>query len=265
MYLAAPLAPDALERLFRAQVEIVAAVAFDEKTGAVTRSERQMLGALALSERVAPESDIEARSAVFVERVRARGVTAIPWSDNALRTRQRLAFLHALDSTWPDMTDDALLRTVDDWLAPQLHLVRRWSDLAKADLGGALMSLAPHALRRQLDRLAPTHITVATGSNVPVDYSDPGAPALAVRLQELFGTTDTPSVGGGRVPVTLHLLSPAGRPIQVTRDLGRFWSGSYAEVRKEMRGRYPRHPWPDDPLAAEPTRRAKPRKPRGGR
>jgi ATP-dependent helicase HrpB len=137
--------------------------------------------------------------------------------------------------------------------------VRKWDDVRHADVAGALRLLVPPALRGRIDTLAPTHLTVPTGSRIPVDYADPAAPVMRVRLQEMFGVTDTPRVGGGRVPVTLHLLSPAGRPLQVTRDLGGFWRGSYAEVRKEMRGRYPRHPWPEDPAAAEPTRRAKPR------
>ncbi|MFN9213958.1 MAG: ATP-dependent helicase C-terminal domain-containing protein, partial [Gemmatimonadota bacterium] len=132
-------------------------------------------------------------------------------------------------------------------------------DVARVDLAEALLTLVPWELRRRLDAIAPTHLEVPTGSRIPVDYGDPAAPVLAVRLQELFGSAETPRVGGGRVPVTLHLLSTAHRPVQVTRDLAGFWRTSYFDVRKDLRGRYPRHPWPEDPLAAPPTRRAKPR------
>ena len=165
----------------------------------------------------------------------------------------------SIDAAWPAVDDAALLGAADTWLPAALAGVRKWEDVRHADVAGALRLLLPPALAGRLDSLAPTHLVVPTGSRIPVDYADPAAPLIRVRLQEMFGATDTPRVGGGRVPVTLHLLSPAGRPLQVTRDLGGFWRGSYAEVRKEMRGRYPRHPWPDDPAAAEPTRRAKPR------
>ncbi len=260
VYLAAALDRDAIERLFAAQIVTTRDVALDERTGAVLSTERRLLGALVLAEHSAPETDANRRAEAFAGRVRRDGPAALPWSESAAGVRQRIAFLRTLDPTWPDVSDGALAARLDEWLVPALGNVRRWDDIGRADLGAALLALAGPALRVQFDRIAPSHVTVATGSRVPVDYSDPAAPRIAVRLQELFGTRDTPSVGGGRVPLTIQLLSPAGGPIQVTRDLGRFWTGSYADVRKEMRGRYPRHPWPDDPLAAEPTRRAKPRK-----
>lgn len=260
VYLAAALDFAAIERLFGSQVADGTDVALDERTGSVTRTTRRTLGALVLAEHASRTTDPEAIASAFLGRIRRDGIAVIPWSDAALNTRERLAFLHSVDRRWPDVGDGALMATLDAWLAPHLAGLSRWSDLGRADLGGALLGVVPPSQRRELDRLAPTHIRVASGSNLPVDYSDPGAPVLAVRLQELFGTAATPSVADGRVPLTLHLLSPAQRPIQVTRDLARFWTGSYAEVRKEMRGRYPRHPWPDDPVAAEPTRRAKPRK-----
>ena len=167
--------------------------------------------------------------------------------------------MHAHDATWPDVGDAALLASLDDWLAPHLEGMRRASDLAALDLSSLLLGRLSWQQRSALDTLAPSHLEVPTGSRIAVDYGDPASPVLAVRLQEMFGCRETPRVLGGRIPVTLHLLSPAHRPLQVTRDLAGFWRSSYKDVQKEMKGRYPRHPWPDDPMAAEPTRRAKPR------
>jgi ATP-dependent helicase HrpB len=261
VFLAAALEPAAVERLFADQVTETTATAFDDATGAVTAHTRRMLGALVLGERVARATDAGVVAALFADRVRREGIGAMPWGDAAVRTRQRLAFAHTADAAWPDVSDAALLARLDEWLAPVLGRLGRWDDLSRADLGGALLTLVPPRLRPTLDALAPTHVAVPTGSRIAVDYSDPRAPALAVRMQELFGTADTPRIGGGRVPLTLRLLSPAGRPLQVTRDLASFWRTSYADVRKEMRGRYPRHDWPEDPRAALPTRRGGNRRP----
>jgi ATP-dependent helicase HrpB len=185
------------------------------------------------------------------------GVSALPWSDGARRLRQRLAFLHHIEPDWPDVSDAALAQSIDSWLAPRLVGLRRRDEVARLDLGKALLESLDWNQRSVLDALAPTHLTVPSGSSIPIDYSDPAAPVLAVRLQEMFGATDTPRIAGGRVPLTLHLLSPAQRPLQVTRDLAGFWRTSYFDVKKEMRGRYPKHHWPDDPLSATPTARAK--------
>jgi ATP-dependent helicase HrpB len=155
------------------------------------------------------------------------------------------------------VSDEALAATLDDWLAPHLYGLRRLSDVARLDLHALLVGMLAPAQRRALDELAPTHLTVPSGSRVPIDYSDAAAPVLAVRLQELFGLAETPRLARGAVPVTLHLLSPAHRPVQVTRDLAGFWRTSYFDVRKDMRGRYPKHHWPDDPMQAAPTNRAK--------
>ncbi len=260
VYLAAALDPALLDSLFGTQITETSEVLLDDATGVMQQTTRRMLGALVLDERVTRVRDAALIGEAIIGRVRRDGIASLPWHDEAKQTRERLAFLHRLDSAWPDVSDDALLRDLDAWFAPALDGVQRWGDIARADLGRALLTLVPHRTRGSFDTLAPTHLTVATGSRLPVDYADPAAPALSVRMQELFGTATTPSVGGGRVPLTLHLLSPAHRPLQVTRDLAGFWRGSYAEVRKEMRGRYPRHPWPENPLEAEATRRAKPRK-----
>jgi ATP-dependent helicase HrpB len=219
-----------------------------------------MLGALVLDEQTERATDPRVVAAAYAARVKREGVGAIPWPEGARRVRERLAFIRSVDGAWPDVSDAALLERLDEWLAPLLADLHKWNDLERADLGAALLTLVPPKLRRAFDDLAPTHIEVATGSRIPVNYADPAAPSISVRMQELFGTAMSPRVGGGRVAVVLHLLSPAGRPLQVTRDLAGFWSGSYAEVRKEMRGRYPRHEWPEDPRNAPATRRAKARR-----
>jgi ATP-dependent helicase HrpB len=185
--------------------------------------------------------------------------TRLPLNDAAMRIRERLAFLHQHDSRWPDVSDAALRSDASEWLDPVVRASRSLEDVRRADLAAALVSRADWSLRASLDRDAPTHVVVPTGSRIPIDYSDPLAPMLAVRLQELFGATRTPSVLDGKVPLVIHLLSPAHRPVQVTRDLPGFWRSSYADVRKDLRGRYPRHSWPEDPTTALPTRRAKPR------
>jgi ATP-dependent helicase HrpB len=181
----------------------------------------------------------------------------LPWREGAARLRERLAFLHAHDAAWPDVSDAALLATLDDWLAPALDTQRKASDLASLDLGALLLARLTWQQRSALDALAPSHLEVPTGSRLPVDYADPTSPVLAVRLQEMFGCLATPTVLGGRIPVTLHLLSPAHRPLQITRDLAGFWKTSYKDVQREMKGRYQKHHWPDEPEKAAPTRRRK--------
>jgi ATP-dependent helicase HrpB len=198
-------------------------------------------------------------TAALLDGVRDAGIDALPWSDGGRSLRRRLAFLHALDPSWPDVSDDALATTLGTWLASHVGNARSLAALERVDLAGALLSLLPWEKRAVLDELAPTHLVVPSGSRIPIDYGDPAAPVLAVRLQEMFGLADTPRIARGAVPLTVHLLSPAQRPVQVTRDLAGFWRTSYFDVRKEMRGRYPKHYWPDDPMQAEPTRRAKPR------
>jgi ATP-dependent helicase HrpB len=192
-------------------------------------------------------------TAALVARVRSTGLAALAWTPHARALQARIGFLRAVvGEPWPDVSDAALRRTLDDWLAPRLEAARATgrADLERVDVAGVLRSLVPPAVAGDLDRLAPEAVTVPTGRRVALDYTagDPGdPPVLAVRVQDMFGATTTPTVAGGRVPVVLHLLSPAGRPVQVTSDLAGFWSGSWHEVRKEMAGRYPKHPWPEDP------------------
>jgi len=260
---AAALTRAAIEDAFAHQLVRTASVVWDHRMGRVQAVERVTLGALVLEERPLRDLDpAQVRDAVLRHLVDTP-VAAWPWSSAALRLRERLACAHRHLGTggdpWPDVADTALHASVTEWLGPFLDGVRTQGQLEAVDWAEALASMLPWAQRSALDRLLPTHLEVPSGSRIALDYSDPEQPVLAVKLQEVFGWTTTPCVLDGRVPVTLHLLSPAQRPVQVTRDLAGFWATGYFEVRKELRGRYPRHPWPEDPLTATPTRRAKPR------
>jgi ATP-dependent helicase HrpB len=219
-----------------------------------------MLGALLLHERPARAVPPELIAGALRDALRTRGLALLSFDDDALRLRQRIATLHALEpDVWPDVSDAALIEHADAWLLPFITDATAANALSAADKSQALLAYVGWNRQALLDELAPTHVEVPSGSRVRIDYSDPAAPVLAVRLQEMFGLADTPRIGRGRLPLTLHLLSPAQRPVQVTRDLASFWRTTYFEVRKDLRGRYPRHYWPDDPLQAEPTRRARPR------
>jgi ATP-dependent helicase HrpB len=255
--LAAPISGEEVERRLAAAIVRDDFVAWDSEAGTVLARRRRRLGAIVLDDVELRDADPELIRAAVIDGLRREGLGRLPWSDAARRLRERVTFLRLRDAAWPDLSDAQLDSTLHQWLGPRLDGVRRRPDIARLDLASALLSLIPGELRARLDALAPTHIVVPTGSRIPVDYSEPGAPVLAVRLQELFGLADTPSVAGGAVPLTLHLLSPAGRPVQVTRDLAGFWKSSYFEVRKDLRGRYPKHAWPENPLEAEPTRRAR--------
>jgi ATP-dependent helicase HrpB len=259
IFLAASVERSDIEEQFGDQIVRAQEVVWDMSQRAVIAREREQLGAIVLVERPIRNADPQAVSDALIGGLRSEGIDGLPWRDGARAVRQRLAFLHAIDSSWPDVSDETLLETLGAWLGPYLNGARSLADVARIDLAAALLARLPWDRRAALDDLAPTHIVVPTGSRIPIDYSDAAAPVLAVRLQEMFGLADTPRIAGGAVPLTIHLLSPAHRPVQVTRDLAGFWKTSYFDVRKEMRGRYPKHPWPDDPMSAPPTRRAKPR------
>jgi ATP-dependent helicase HrpB len=259
IFLAAAIAFEDIEQRFGDQIVREREIGWDPHSRSVIARERERLGAIVLGERPLRNPDPDTIAAALLDGVRQAGMDALPWSDGARSLRQRLAFLHAIDPTWPDVSDAALIETLGRWLAPRVAGARSITDLERVDLAGALSTLLPWDRRASLDDLAPTHIVVPSGSRIPIDYSNVASPVLAVRLQEMFGLADTPKIARGKVPLTIHLLSPAHRPVQVTRDLAGFWKTSYFDVRKEMRGRYPKHYWPDDPLQAEPTRRVKPR------
>ena len=257
--LAAPVTEEEIVADFADQVEREEVVAWDAAARVVIARRRERLGAIVLRDAPLRDADPAAVSAALLDGIADAGIGALPWRDGSRQLRDRLRFLHALDPSWPDVSDASLAARLHDWLGPFVQGMRRWEEVARVDLTEALMELVPWDRRRQLAELAPTHVAVPSGSRIAIDYSDPASPVLAVRLQELFGLTDTPAVARGAVPLTLHLLSPARRPVQVPRDLAGFWRGSYFDVRKDLRGRYPKHHWPDDPLSAAPTARAKSR------
>jgi ATP-dependent helicase HrpB len=255
-YLVAPIEREAVEVLFAKDIITARIVEWNARDAAVLVREQRRLGAIILDERDARADPTEIANALMIAML-DRGILETP---NLQAVRSRLQFAHhARPAQWPAISSESLRATADEWLLPNLIGLRRLSDVERIDWNAALLSRHDGRRRKQLDLVAPTHFTVPTGSRIPIDYSDPSAPFIAVRLQELFGLAETPRIGGGAVPLTLHLLSPANRPVQVTRDLAGFWKNSYFDVRKDLRGRYPRHPWPDDPLTAPPTRRVKPR------
>ncbi len=244
-----------IEALFGDRIEGFREVRFDPATNAITARKGRRLGAIRIATAPDPNPDAEAIAAGLVEAVRRHGLALLPWPDSARALRHRAAFAAAHDPAVPSLDDAALLATLDDWLAPLLAGKRRLD--AIEGLRGALDGLLGYDAMRAIDRLAPTHLTSPAGSTHPIDYAAPGGPAVEVRAQALYGLKTHPMVAGGRVPLTLAITSPAHRPIQTTRDLPAFWAGSWREVAKEMRGRYPRHPWPDDPADAPPTLRTK--------
>ncbi len=261
VFLAAPLRADDVTDLFLDQIVTEDDVAWDAEAGRVRAERVTRLGAVVLQATPIPNPTPHLVSAGLVAGVHAAGLGVLPWSKDTARLRERLAFVrHHEGAPWPDVRDDALLDTLGAWLEPYLAGMTRLSDLGRLDLGALLLALAPPGARSDLDRLAPSHVTVPSGSVRPLDYSDPEAPVLAVRLQEVFGLEATPRVLGGRLPVVMHLLSPAGRPAQITTDLASFWRDAYFDVRKDLRGRYPKHHWPENPLEATPTARAKRRR-----
>ena len=221
----------------------------------------ERLGAIALTERPIPRPDPHRVAEALVAGFRTEGLGLLDWTPGARALRDRLAFCRqVLGEPWPETTDEALLSGADRWLGPELARARRRADLRRIDVTAALRRLLPWPEAARFDELAPERLAVPSGSRVRVDYTDPAAPVLAVKLQETFGWDDAPRIGDGRVPVLLHLLSPAGRPVAVTADLASFWRTGYGQVRAELRGRYPRHPWPEDPTTAPPTRQVRPRR-----
>ncbi len=226
---------------------------WNRREGRVEARRQEVFGALVLSDRPWAEAPPEALARAALEGVRDLG---LPWTPAARRLRARIAL--ARGEGWPEVDDASLLASAEDWLLPHLGRARTAADLRALDLAGPLLSLLTWEQARELDRLAPAGFVTPLGRTVPIDY-DGDHPGIEVRLQEMFGVTAHPVVGARRLPLRVTLLSPAQRPIQVTRDLPGFWASSYAEVRKDMRGQYPRHPWPEDPTVAEPTLRAKPR------
>ena len=239
-------------------IEEVTETRFDRGAGTLRQRRVRRLGALVLAEKVLPPPSGAAADRAVIDAVRAHGLSLLPWDKEAKALRGKLAWLHAAKGDpWPDMSDEALLEGLDDWLLPFLTGEASLSRLAPHILREGLTALVPHEFQRRIGKMAPSHYDAPSGSHVPIRYEAEG-PVLAIRVQELFGLTEHPTVADG-IPLKLELLSPAHRPIQTTRDLPGFWAGSWADVRADMRGRYPKHVWPEDPANAAATHRAKPR------
>lgn len=258
--LAATIALEEIEARFASDIATADEISFDPAAAAVRVRRRTRLRALTLAERPQPFAPSAEAACALADGLIAAGLHRLPWSKPLAQWRGRVLFLRQAEGEpWPDLSDAGLIAARAAWLEPLLYGKSALAGVSASELSDAVTALLPWDLRTRLEREAPTHFEAPTGSRLAIDYEAAQGPTIAVRLQELFGLTVHPSVAGGRVPLVLELLSPAHRPVQVTRDLPGFWRGSYADVRADLRGRYPRHPWPEDPAAAPPTRRAKPR------
>ena len=263
IFLAAPLALADIEQHLGQLLANVDVIRWEASEGAVLARRETRLGAILLEEQRLADADPERLLAAMIEGIRSMGLQSLPWTRAAISLRERAEFirrhLHREYPDWPALDEASLADDLDTFLGPWLDGITRRAHLAKLDLHAALAARLGHRRLQDMDRLAPAHLEVPSGSRVPIDYSDAEAPSVSVRLQEMFGLLETPRIAGGRVALTLQMLSPAARPVQVTRDLASFWARGYPEVRKELKGRYPRHYWPDDPLTATATRRVRPR------
>lgn len=263
VFLAAPVSLVELQAALPQAITSTTEVAWEPRDGAVIARRRLVLGDLTLAEQPVRDAAPAAVTQAFLAGLAAEGLDVLPWEPALRQWQARVALVREHDphppSPWPDVSDAALIATLPEWLGPWVEGLSRLDHLRRLDLGAALRAQLDHGQQRRLDELAPTHFTVPSGSRIAIDYLDGPVPTLAVRLQEVFGLKASPAVCAGRVPVLLKLLSPAGRPVQVTRDLASFWASGYHEVRRELKGRYPKHYWPEDPHTAEPTRRVRPR------
>jgi len=263
IFLASPIAPADLEEYFSAQIHELSEIAWDDREQAVRARRERRLGALVLQSSEIRTPDGQALQNAALMGLQQLGIGALPWTSQLRQWQARVMLMRQYDvpspESWPDLSDAALAATLEEWAPPWITGVTRREHFGRVDLGNALRSRLSYAQGVILDREAPTHLTVPSGSHIPIDYLDGEIPTLSVRLQEVFGLRQTPSVAASRLPLLLKLLSPARRPVQITRDLVSFWERGYHEVKKDLKGRYPKHYWPDDPYTAEPTRRARPR------
>ena len=255
---AAPIELTEIESLYANQIMERDSVVWDEPTKSVKASRQRALGAIVLSDPPLSKPDPSLIVGALLKGLRRAGLATLAWTPELTQWRARVRFLRDVEGAdWPDLSDERLTESLETWLGPYLHGMTTLDRVQSIVLNQPFHALLNWNQQRELDRLAPTHITVPSGSRIPIDYEQGDVPVLAVRLQELFGCKETPRVSGGKIPVMLHLLSPAKRPVQVTQDLARFWARAYHDVRKELRGRYPKHHWPEDPLNAVPTAKAK--------
>ncbi len=258
--LAAAIALEEIEARFANKIDDRDAVTFDAGSASLRARRSRRLGSLVLAEQIKQVTPDSNTARILAQGLVGLGMDRLDWSKAALQFRTRVEFLRKAEGEeWPDLSDSGLARSTAEWLEPLLADKTSRSQITAGELFDAVSNLVPWNLRRRLDAEAPTHFTAPTGSQVAVDYEAEQGPTISIRVQELFGLSQHPTIAGGRIPLVIELLSPGHKPVQITRDLPGFWRGSYADVKTEMRGRYPRHPWPDDPAAAAPTRRAKPR------
>jgi ATP-dependent helicase HrpB len=270
--LAAEISADEIEAMFKDEIASRDEVFFDAASASLRARSGRRLGAIALTDRQMKVEAGAETAKIFAQGLIAMGLDRLPWGKPLAQFRNRVMFLRKHSSLsksakadvdageeWPDFSDEGLAARAADWLEPLLMDKTALSQIGGDDLSSAVTELLPWNMRKRLDAEAPTHFSAPSGSSVPIDYEAEEGPKLSIRVQELFGLAAHPSIAKGRVPLVIELLSPAHRPVQVTRDLPGFWRGSYADVKTEMKGRYPRHPWPEDPTTAPATRRAKPR------
>jgi ATP-dependent helicase HrpB len=264
IFMAGRIAKADIEKHFAERIQERDSVSWDEASGAVLARRQKRLEALVLEDKPATSVTPDILAQGLLEAVRQRGLDGLPWTPALRNLQARVGFLRRVSGAqWPDLSDPALLKDLDTWLLPWLQGMSRLSHLERLPLHDALMGLLDHGLRRQLEEQAPSQVTVPSGSSIRVDYTEGETPVLRVKLQEMFGQADTPRLAGGKVPVMLHLLSPAQRPVQVTQDLKGFWQRTWPEVKKELKGRYPKHQWPEDPTVAVPSRTGRKLRPRG--
>lgn len=257
IFLAAPVTLEQLRGGLAQQIVSGTTVVWDEAVQAVRARAWERLGTLILKENPDPAPDQAAVLAALLGGIAGEGLTILPWSKEARQLRQRLLFIHRHEPGWPDVSDERLLAELANWLGPYVYGLTSRAQLAQLNLASIVAALLTREQLRRLNACAPAQLTVPSGQRIAIDYSNPAQPVLAVKIQELFGLGETPRIAGGKVCLTLHLLSPARRIVQVTQDLANFWSKTYYEVKRDLMGRYPKHPWPDDPMQAAPTSRAK--------
>ena len=256
--LAAPLSEEHLHQFYREQMEEGARADWNEQTGTVQVRRRLTLGAILLQDRPDPHPTPERITEALLAAVAEQIDVLLPWNAKSKQLQARVEFLRRLDPSWPDLRSETLAASVHDWLAPYVSGMRKRSELQSLSMYMILENMLGWDRMQELQAEVPTHLQVPSGSRIPIQYEGPQAPYVSVRLQEVFGMIETPRIGYGRIPITLHLLSPASRPVQVTSDLRSFWSGTYFEIKKDLKGRYPKHYWPEDPLQATATRRVRP-------
>ncbi|MNP21131.1 ATP-dependent RNA helicase HrpB [compost metagenome] len=256
--LAAPLAEKQLTTHYLQEMKEEKSAVWDEDTGTVRARVRVSLGAIVMKDQPDPAPSDEMIVQALLNSVKEYGMDVLPWNTKSRQLQARISFMHTLDNKWPNVLDEALAESVEEWLAPYVTGFRKRSDFKSLSLTMILENMLGWGLMQELNEEAPTHLHVPSGSKVPVQYDGPQAPYAAVRLQEVFGMLETPRIGYSRISIILHLLSPANRPVQVTSDLNSFWKNTYFDVKKDLKGRYPKHYWPDDPMEAVATRKVRP-------